>query len=526
MNALAGTWPLLRLIVRRDWLPLLAWVAVVALAPIGIAASAAGLYTTPEALRAYGEESMHTPAAVAMLGPVYSSSLGGLVAWRTGLQSVFLIAPVSILFVIRHTRTEEAKGRRELVGGAGVGRQAPLVAALAVAFGTSLLMGGLIAAGLIGLGLPMAGAVNLGLAAAGAGCLFAALAGVAAQLAQSAGGARGIAFVVFVVLYLVRAAGDTGGPSWLTWLSPIGWLRHTRAFAGEQWWVFLLLAGLAAMLVALAWALGAGRDLGAGLLRQRLGPAAAAPTLRSPLGLAWRLQRGQLLLWAAGYAVLGSLLGAVGPNLAGFVNVPQVQDWVTRTGARDAGEAFLFTLLYVLGQVVSAYAIMAALQLRSEEAEGRAEPALAAAVSRLSWASSHLVFAAAGSAVILAVLGVPVGLVYGLGVGEVGAQSARLLVRTLAALPAVWVMAGLATALYGVLPRQAWFASWAVLVLFLFLELGWELGLVSQAVFNVSPFAHVHWTTDATPLALAWLTAIGLALGGVGLVGLRCRDVG
>ncbi len=524
MNELTGTGALIRLILRRDriWLPI--WIVVVALAPIGIAASFAALYPTAEALAAYAAGATNTPATVAILGPLFSPTLGGLVAWRTGLQSAILIAPVSMLFVIRHTRTEEEKGRREVLGATVVGRQAPLTAALSVVFGANLVSAALIATGLIGLGLPTAGSVALGLSAAATGCVFAAVAGLAAQLTESPGPARGIVLLVFGLLYVMRAAGDLARLSWLSWLSPVGWLRLTRAFAGEQWWVFALLVGLVVALLAAAFALCAQRDLGAGLLPQRLGPATASPRLRSPLALAWRLQRGTLLAWTASFAALGVGLGAVTPSISKFVDVPQLQGWVIRTGARDAGDAFLFMLMYVLGQVASAYAIVATLRLRSEEVERRAEPVLAAAVGRLRWASSHLVFGAIGPVVALAALGLPIGLMYGLSTGDVGYQLSSLPARALATLPAIWVMVGLAAALYGLLPRFTP-VVWAALAVFLALELAWELQQVSQAVFNISPFAHVHWAIQVTAVPLVGLTGIATALTAAGLVGFHRRDV-
>ncbi len=525
MSQLAGTGALIWLILRRDRLWLAIWIVVAALAPIGFAASAIGLYPTAEALKAYADESMNTPAAVALLGRVFSPTLGGVVAWRTGLQSAILIAPVSILFVIRHTRTEEGKGRRELLGATVVGRQAPLTAALAVVFGASLVIAALIATGLTGLGLPVPGSIAFGLSSAATGCVFAAIAGVAAQLTESPGAARGIALVVFGFLYLLRAIGDLAGPMWLSWLSPVGWMRLTRAFAGEQWWIFALFLGLLIALGAAAFALSTRRDLGAGLLPPRLGPATAAPGLRSPLALAWRLQRGALLAWTAAFAAFGVGLGAVSPGMSRFVDAPQLQEWAVRMGARDAGDAFLFTIMYVLGQVASAYAITATLRLRSEEVDLRAEPVLATSVSRLSWAGSHLVFGVAGPAIVLVALGLPIGLINGLSTGDVAHQLPRLLGRTLATLPAVWVMVGLAAALYGLRPRLT-LLVWAALALFLALEFAWEVQRVSPSVFALSPFAHVHWAIRVTTAPLIWLTAIAASLIALGLLGFRRRDVG
>jgi ABC-2 type transport system permease protein len=181
-------------------------------------------------------------------------------------------------------------------------------------------------------------------------------------------------------------------------------VRLTRAFAGERWWVFTLVVGLVAVLVAVAYALSARRDLGASLMPPRPGPATAAAGLRSPLALAWRLHRGGLLAWGAGAVVFGFLLGTVGQSISKFVDNPQMRDWAIRMGARDAGDAFLFMVMYILGQVIAAYAIATALRMRSEETEGRADPVLATAVSRTRWATSHLFFAILGPAALLACL--------------------------------------------------------------------------------------------------------------------------
>jgi hypothetical protein len=63
-----------------------------------------------------------------------------------------------------------------------------------------------------------------------------------------------------------------------------------------------------------------------------------------------------------------------------------------------------------------------------------------------------------------------------------------------------------AAALYGLLPRFAVAGTWAALVVFLALELGWELQQLSQPLFNLSPFAHVHWAIQVTAAPLIWLT--------------------
>jgi ABC-2 type transport system permease protein len=443
-----------------------------------------------------------------------------------------LAALMSLFTVVRHTRAEEEAGRAELVGSAVVGRHAALTAGLAAAFAADLVLAALVTAGLTGLGEPAVGALALGLSLAAAGWMFAALAAVAAQLAEGARGARGIAAGGVGLAYLLRAVGDSardGGWSRLSWLSPIGWTQRTRPFAGERWWVFGLAAALVVVLVGAAYALVTRRDLGAGLLPPRLGPAEAAAGLRSPLALAWRLHRAALLGWTAGLAVVGTAVGGVAQGVGDIVtDNPQLADLFTKMGGQQKiVDAYLASTMGVVGLVAAAYAVAAALRLRSEETGLRAEPVLATRVGRTRWALSHLAFAAAGPAVLLAAAGLAAGLTHGLRTGDVGTHLPQLLGDALVQLPAVWVLAGITVALFGLTPRLV-AVSWAALVVFLLLgQLGPVLRL-NQWAMDVSPFTHVPKLPDAEPAAapMVWLVAVGVVLTVSGLVGFRRRDVG
>jgi ABC-2 type transport system permease protein len=158
----------------------------------------------------------------------------------------------------------------------------------------------------------------------------------------------------------------------------------------------------------------------------------------------------------------------------------------------------------------------------------RADPVLALPVSRLRWASSYLFIALLGPAVVLAALGLSMGFVYGLSAGNIGNALPSLLASTMVHLPAIWVLCGLAAALYGLLPRFAAGVSWVVLAVLLLLELAAELQLINSSVLNISPFA----VTPNLPVAtwtitpLPWLIVIAAILIGSGLVGFQHRDVG
>ena len=90
--------------------------------------------------------------------------------------------------------------------------------------------------------VPASGSVAFGLALAGSGVLFTAVAAVAAQLSAAARTARGIAFSVLGLAFVLRAVGD-GSSGTLSWSSPLGWSLQVRPYAGDRWWVLLLHRG-------------------------------------------------------------------------------------------------------------------------------------------------------------------------------------------------------------------------------------------------------------------------------------------
>ena len=249
----------------------------------------------------------------------------------------------------------------------------------------------------------------------------------------------------------------------------------------------------------------------------------ASRRLGSTFGLAWRLQRGGLLGWAIGFAVIGSALGGMAHSVAALANSsPRIQMLVGALGGQaDIVDAFFAAIFDILGIVASGYAVQAALRLRAEEEDARAEPVLAASVSRLRWATSHLVFATVGPVIVLATAAATAGVVHG-GQGELP----HLLAAAMVQLPAVWVLVGVVLALFGLAPRFAR-ASWGVLVGCLLLgQLGRLLQLPSWAI-AISPFTHLPQlpggTVHVAPLLL--LLGIASALGAIGVFGLRRRDL-
>jgi ABC-2 type transport system permease protein len=532
MTTMVGTGPLVRLILRRDRIILPLWVLIFAILPISYASANAGLFTNDAARHAYYQGIVNSPAQLGLLGPVFGDSIGALTAWRVGFLYVML-GLASVLSVIRHTRAEEESGRRELIGSTAVGRAAAVVAAVLVTVGANLLIGLIASLGLIGLGQPAAGSMALGAAIAFVGCVFTGIGGLAAQLTTGARAARGLGSAVLVAAFTIRAAGDSGGSdgalSWLSWLSPIGWAQQVRQFAAERWWVLALPILTTLAVTAGALAATSRRDLGAGMVPTLPGPAAASSVLRSPLALAWRLHRGVLLGWILGFAAFGAVLGAIGQSVADqFGNNPQLVDVMRQLGGVSGLiDAYFASSIAILGVAAAGYAVSATLRLRSEEESQRAEPLLATSVSRVRWTGSHLLFGLLGPAVILTAAGLAAGLVYGVITGEVGHEVSTLLSATLLQLPAVWVIAGLAVALFGLLPKLTALSWGALAGVVLLGQLGPLLRL-DQWAMDVSPFTHLPRLPGGdlvfTPLAL--LVVVATAFTTVGVIGFRRRDVG
>ncbi|GAA4965339.1 ABC-2 type transport system permease protein [Nonomuraea thailandensis] len=519
---MAGTGVLVRLVLRRDRLWPALWVVLIAAFVYGTVSTIGTLMPTEEARREYAGKIAANPAVLLIQGPAYDLSVGAIAAQQRAAATMIFAALGSVLFLVRHTRSDEQAGRCDLIGAAPVGRHAPLTAALTVVLVADALLAVLITAVLAGAGMPFAGSLAWGLIAACGGWVAAGMAAVAVQVTPGARPAGLGALGLFFALYLLRGVSDVAAP-WLGWAVPTGWLLRSRPFSGERWWAFALAAALAAVLVALAYRLAGRRDAGAGLLPERAGRVAAAAWLRTPLALAWRTQRATAVAWLVAAVLFGLALGFGGREaVKEFGASAGLAAWAARMGAEaDPAQVFYGLVIYVFGAyTVSLYTVLAVSRLWQEETGGLAEAVLAGPTGRLRWAAGHLLVAVAVPAALLAV----VGLLCGLGSGDVGG----LLALTLPLLPAVWVVTGVTVCAYGLLGRAGAVAVWAVFGLVVALEFGWEIGLVTDAAFRLSPFAHVHYSALAEPgpATIAVLTVAAGVFTALGLTALGRRDIG
>jgi ABC-2 type transport system permease protein len=298
----------------------------------------------------------------------------------------------------------------------------------------------------------------------------------------------------------------------------------------NQWWVLVLLILWSLLTSATAFALTMRRDLGAGMRATRPGPANAARSLITPLGLAWRLQHGTLYAWTAAIVIFGVVYGVIGDEIADLVgDSAQAADVIEQLGGGEASlaDAYFAAVLGLMAVAAAAYAVQAILRLRSEETGGRAEPVLAAAVSRDRWALSHFGVAVAGVVVLMLIMGVSTGLSYGLVTHDVGDSVASLTAAAAARIPAVLVLAGLALAVVGALPRLAVGLAWGVLAGCLLVgQIGTFLDFPST-VLDLSPFTHSPTAPvgGVSAVPLGWLLLVAALLTVGGLAALRRRDI-
>jgi ABC-2 type transport system permease protein len=523
--SLAGTGRLVRFALRRDRLRLPLWVAGAASLVAVQSVSSQALYDSPQDLAAYADSVGSNAATIAMAGPpVGLDTVAGAVAFEIS-SFVILVAALMAMFTTgRHTRADEEAGRTELLRATRVARHAPLLAAVLVAamacVATALAVGGAATA----TGLPAGGSFLLGASIGAAGLVFAGITAVVVQVTGSTRAAYGIVGTVFGLSFVLRAVGDING-SWVSWASPIGWAQGTHPYSGDRLGPLLLCLLATGVLLGLAVALLDRRDLGSGLVAAAPGPASAPPSLRSPLGLAWRLHRGALLAWTAALALLGLVYGALAESVETlFADNPEARAFLPDAAVLVDG--YLASTLSMNALLAGAYAVSTVLRARAEESAGRLEPVLATATSRAAWLSSHGVVALMGSALVLLAAGTATAVVRVVATGD-GGELPRLLGATLAYLPAVWVLAGTAVALFGFLPRAASALAWAA------------IAYVTVMTMFAESFDWPRWVDDLSPLAwtpmvlleggstvrVVALAAVALLLMAVGFGGFRRRDL-
>ncbi|MEU8896433.1 ABC transporter permease [Nocardia sp. NPDC048505] len=525
-----GTAGLIRFALRRDRVVLPLWLSGLTLLGVYFATAIPQLYPTDADLRGVGRFSQGVTGAL-VAGPGYGftdPTVESVVVGLYGLYFLVLAGLLNIQLIARHTRAEEQTGRAELLRSNVVGRYAQLTAALSVAVAVNVALALAISSVFVLTGLDTSGALLFGAGIGAAGLVFAGLAAVTVQITEYSRAATGLAGAALGVAYVVRAAGDSiqAGGSTLSWFSPLAWSQQTRAYVEPRWWPLALSVTCAAIAAGLSYALLSRRDLNAGLIAPRRGPAYAPQWLNSTVALAYRLQRAGLIGWSAGLVATGLLYGGLTRSLLrSFDELPGNVVEVMGGDPDRMIDGYLSTMSFLDALLVTIFVILGVQGLRREESRGYAEPVLAAGAGRGAWFGSWMGVLAAGAAALLFLNGAALGVAAAVALGDSG-YIPKVVAAHMVYLPAVLVVLGLAAVLFGMFPRLIG-VVWAVFGLALVLGLFGSIMRPPQWVVDLSPFEHVaglplesvRWSPL---LVLALLAATLLAIGGGGF---RRRDL-
>jgi len=528
---------LLRFRLRRERVVLPVWLLGTAALLAASGGAIAQEFGDEQARSAVVVLAAGNPAFLFLRGLPDGTGVGALVFFQTFAFLAVLAGLMNTFLVTRHTRADEERGRDELLQATPVSRTALLSSALGVALAANIAMAALVTAAGVLVGFDPWPASLTGLALAAVGLCFAGSTALVAQVMPSPRGVNGVAAALVGIAYLVRGIGDALGtateptrvePSWLSFLSPIGWAQAARPFSTADPLPLLVPVLTGALAAALALRIRRRRDLGASLVLEPLGrpewPRAGATSL------AIRNQRGTAIGWAVGTGTLGLLAGLLTPLVAEAVAAnDELAALIARLApgvAADTGELFAIALLGLAATLATAAGVQCVTRLRVDEAEDRAELLLVAGVSRIGWVLRQLGVALAAT-VLVAVVG---GLAAGLGFianGEPLERFGTALAAILVHLPAGAVFVALTLLAFAVAPRWTFGIGWELLTLGLVVgQLGDLLGLPA-AVQALSPFHHVPAVplerVDPVPLLVS--AAAAIVVTALALVAFRRRDV-
>lgn len=545
-SAITGFWLCTRFVLRRNWLRLGIWAAVLALMIPVVYDSQQQAFPTQAARNAYAQVA-NTPAVAALTGlPYAAGSLGGILVIKIWMTLAVALSFASIFLVTRNGRADEELGRTELLRSSAIGRHAYSTANYAVAGGLSVLTGMLVSLLCLFVTLPAAGSVVMGASIAGTGLAFVGVAAICGQLSSTSRGANSLGVGLLAMFYFIRAGADlqssgvapsaptpsalagstlnlgAGSPNVLGWFSPIAWAQNMRPYGQDTWWPLLALVLLAVGCCVLALRLESIRDLGSGLLPDRHGPSRASGFLLEPVGLVLRLQRSSLVGWFVGAMVAGVFFGGVARAMTEALDPtnPLARSFVGSSESLLDGVLSIFVLFN--GLLAGAFAMQCLSGARGEEASGRLDAQLAGALSRYKWLAAQILVAAAGSALMLLIGG------YLTGASSQGAATgSQLAGASFLYWPAVLLMMGVMLFLMGSAPRWAISISWAVYGASVLAAMFGNLFSLSVATIRATPFGAVPRLPADTfmllPLVILALLAVALAT--LGIVQFRRRDL-
>ncbi|GAA0997510.1 ABC transporter permease [Subtercola frigoramans] len=562
---------------RRDRVQLIIWIAGISLLAYASLASVNTTFPSAVSRVSILQVATANPVLLMLRGLPDGISNGGFGVFELFSFLGLLAGFMSTFLVTRHTRAEEESGRAELIGATPASRRVPTLATLVLATGANLVLGIAVAVGYLAAGgnpenvvnssdpsaagaenatalqaladsltstspTPSSavwGSVLAGASVAGVGLTSMAVALIVSQLVSTSRGANGISAAFVGFAYLAAGIGNATGAvspdgtavaaAWPVWLSPIGWGQQTHPFTQPTALPLLLDVVVVAGLVALALVVQSSRDVGASLFAARTGRTTAHSWLSGPTALAWRLHWPTITGWALGSAVLGAIVGTLGPAMLSAVStdssITAALKLIAPGDTNDVMKMFISAIFGFAGILAAGSAIQSIIRLRQEEARGTAELVLASAVSRVRYLLGYLSVGLAAVVIVLLAAAIPAALLLN-GSGYPDAWQSILL-STVAQLPVALVyLCGLAL-VFTLLPRATAAIGWGTLTAGIVFGLyGAALGL-PEWLRNTSPFTHTPVTTGSNTdwTGGIWMLVLSLLAALAALALMRRREL-
>lgn len=527
-TALTGTRPLLKVALRQDIRNIAPWVILIA----ALSASSILAYRLvfPDAAdrTQLAATLAGNPALSLVFGPARDlTTADGFNAWRAGQLGALFAGLMAILIVVRNSRADEDSGQAELIASGVLARQSRLAVAVLIAVTASFAVGFLCFLLTIAVGGAITATLILSATFTASGLMFASVAAIAAQLGSDARTASSVAVSSLGICYVLRGYIDSSGaPDWVSWLTPLGWLEHTRPATGNNPLPLLIALAFTVLLVLVAFALQARRNFGQGMIAARPGPAQAG-IAGSVWGLAFKLNRGALIAWMIAFAGLGLIFGNLATSIGDIIADNPAMAHILASGAINPAQltfAFLTTILQIIAVIAAVMGVQVILRIYTEEVDYRVEPLLAAPLRRTTYLASNALIALIGTAVALLLAGTCLGLIASARDNSV--SFAKVVQQSAVTIPAVWVLVALAIAAVGAAPTLRWIAWLGVVATFALTILGPTFNL-SAAALDLSPLRHVPNVSAASPdwTGLAWLTGFIVIFLAIGFAGYRRRDI-
>lgn len=518
--------------LKRDWKKIMFWILglglfsagfVPAFEEIGKGQGLQGMY-----------ETMQNPAMISMVGPTPIESaadytLGAMYAHEMLLFCGLFAMIVTALHVVSHTRKEEDLGLTELVRSFRVGRQANSLAVVAEVFIINMILALVIGGIMTSFGveaISAEGSFLFGASIGMAGVLGAGIALVMAQIMPTSSAATGASLGMVGLLYIFRAGTDVSNADF-SMINPMGWTYLTYPFTENNGVPLALAAAFSIIVVIIAFVLEGGRDMGAGYLPEREGRESAKKSLLSVPGLFTKLNKGVMISWMIAFVLMGAAYGSIYGDMQTFLESNEILSQMFTVSGVSIEEAFTGTIMMVMIGLVSILPIAIVNKLVSEESRLHLSQLYATKVTRakLYWTSVILAIIAGVLGILLASAGLG-----GTAVSALGDGSPMTMGDFLAAgynfLPSMLFFTGLAAMALGWAPRLGK-AVYAYLgYSFALNYFGGILDLPEwfskTAVQSWIPRMPVDPFDAATFISL---TAISIALMGLGYMGYRKRDM-